>query len=196
MLFSAITIQDHIWQVATNVEVDVAKGCCSVVSSSNTNTSIIIHIHGRVRAGVTKEMQPPLLESLASRAPVVTAFNLFILWDSVTGQPRVIKKCSKGRWINKGLYELLPELWEGCLFPLASYSCSARTSRASAVPLHRTIHVFLRWAGLFLRHISCYCKSETINYRKCFSMWATDKIYFMCQHQYPLNPYSAVLLCY
>lgn len=70
------------------------------VSSFQIKTYAIIHIHVKTRATakeMKKKLQATLLQSSATRAPVATAFNLFIPRDTLTGGPRVIQKCSKGR---------------------------------------------------------------------------------------------------
>lgn len=71
------------------------------VSLSNENMSMIIYIHVKIGVKVSvkgrkKEFQATL-QTAASRAPVATAFNLFIILDILTGKPGVIQKCSKGR---------------------------------------------------------------------------------------------------
>lgn len=56
-----------------------------------------------------------LLQSSPYRAPF--AFNLFILWDAMTGERRVIQKWSNGCWINKGLWAFTRVARrEGCVY--------------------------------------------------------------------------------
>lgn len=56
-------------------------------------------------------MKATLLQSSTSRAPVATAFNLFILWDDWQANLESSKNAVKAAELIKG-YELLPELWE------------------------------------------------------------------------------------
>lgn len=88
-----------------------------------------------------------LLQPSVSGASAATVLNLFILGDTLTGEPGVIRKHRKGHWINKG-YKLLSELWEEkAVFILAAFSVplsAAPTETRSLVQSHGGTGAFYR----------------------------------------------------
>lgn len=139
----------------------------------------------RKRAQVTKiKIFRPHYYSHQPQSPVVTAFNLFILQDGLTGTPRVIQKCSKGCWINKEPWAFIRVVWrEDCVYFswLSSWFTAALTELVEPEHSHSdssafyTTYVPALGLFVFLRHRNfiplslsargfCSCKSEAMNY--------------------------------
>lgn len=179
---------------------------------------------GKQELKFTKGISGFTVTVISTRAPVVTAFNLFIPWDALTGEPRVIQKRSKGRWINKGLWAFTRVVRrEDCVYfswllrrlsaalteqvePVQSHdgSCAFYSTYAPVLGLFvfRETYAFYTFVAVWKRF--CSCESEAMNYGTFSINGVSDKIYiflfillfgFVCQHQHPSTSPSVMHHC-